>query len=86
MNNLKKIMPLLHKLLAMIFLDMKKNGFSVKEIEWYSDTIAALLASAMPDIYKDKNEFNKYMDEFDDDFNKFEYKMEKDILKPKAKA
>ena len=79
---IKKMIPLFHKLFGMMFADMKRSGMKDKEVEWYIDVLSTLLSISIVDVYDSKSEFEKCLNDIEEDYSKFE----NDILKPKAKA
>ena len=76
------MLPLFHKLFGMMFADMKRSGMKDKEVEWYIDVLSTLLSISIVDVYDSKSEFEKCLNDIEEDYSKFE----NDILKPKAKA
>ena len=65
-----------------MFADMKRSGMKDKEVEWYIDVLSTLLSISIVDVYDSKSEFEKCLNDIEEDYSKFE----NDILKPKAKA
>jgi hypothetical protein len=81
-KNLKELIPIFHKIFQMLFAEMRNSGVGNKKVKWYADSIATLLSFTIVLIYEDKEEFDKYVNELD-----YQYDSKKDsILKPEAKA
>ena len=79
---IKKMLPLFHKIFGMMFAEMRASGMEHKQVEWYVDTLATLLSISIIDVYDNKDEFNKCLNDIEEEYSKFE----NDLLKPRAKA
>jgi len=79
---IKKMLPLFHKIFGMMFAEMRASGMEHKQVEWYVDTLATLLSISIIDVYDNKDEFNKCLNDIEEEYGKFE----NDLLKPRAKA
>tara|TARA_R100001082_G_C4307018_1_gene135015 strand:+ start:278 stop:547 length:270 start_codon:yes stop_codon:yes gene_type:complete len=68
-HGIKYILPLLHRLIGMMFWKMESKGM---DVEWYKDTVGALLAHGCISIYKNpKKDWERYLKMVEDEYDSF---------------
>ena len=69
-NGMKILIPLFHRIIGMMFNEMKKKDIN---IDWYEETIGWLLAACSFEVYESpEKDFKKYTKIVDDNYKNFE--------------
>ena len=72
-SGMKILVPIVHKLIGMMFSEMKKKGI---DISFYEDALGSLLAAWAFEVYDNpKKDFTKYTKIVDDNYEIFAKQM-----------
>ena len=67
--SLKLSVVLINKIICMMFHEMNENKISTK---WYKDIMSYLIAAAVTHVFDSSNEWEKFNDKLDKDYENFE--------------